>query len=260
MARERIGRRVTIPCTQSGEDAAVVGIAFSHASRLDVHGMRDVQRGGVLHALDEGRQTRGVGGTFEQGVELRVGAHPRRGVCFLLHAGVQGGRLLELRFCDVRGCKPHRQRLEGHADLVDLAQLVHVEFVNHGAAVGVESNQLVRRQVAQSLANRGRAHLELDGELGLDEACAAGQLAAEDGVPQCLPHDFMRRETFSSRPKAEDMQATKSTHPLSMRRRAAAIGEGIVSDHGASFGVSYGSPDSPRGHPGDALTFADCMM
>jgi hypothetical protein len=45
VTRDRLGRRLSVASTQRCQDAAMIGVALAHASRLDVHRMRDVQRG-----------------------------------------------------------------------------------------------------------------------------------------------------------------------------------------------------------------------
>ena len=88
------------------------------------------------------------------------------------------------------------QRLELVADLADLLHLLPVQLADDAAPMPVERDEPLRRQIAERLADGGRAHAQLRGEVCLDQSRATGQVAAEDGPTQRVLHEFMRGSPF----------------------------------------------------------------
>ena len=135
---------------------------------------------GILKRADQRGETRVVGGFIDAHVEFAVelgpSGRPRSGAHrFMKFLGPGDDLVGELRDSELE-----HERLESLHDLVDLAEVVLVEFGDDSASVGIDDDQPLRSEISQGFSDRSGAHLEKLGDVVLDKAGSARELTVED--------------------------------------------------------------------------------
>ncbi len=108
-----------------------------------------------------------------------LGDRPFRGGDRLLHPA-------NLRAAGVLRRESGGERLEGDAESVDVAGILHRQRSHPRAASVGGLDQLLLLELAQRLAKGNPAHAELLGQASLDQTLAGAQLEADDRVEKLL--------------------------------------------------------------------------
>jgi len=178
---------------QGVEDHGMVLVGTFAQGRLMLERRTDVHHRGVLEIADDGRQTwrrcRLVHGHMEDTISI----DPLCGVGLVEHAIVKLAQTLDQRTAHLFDGLPHCKRLEHQPQLVDVMEVVVTELGDDRPSVRVELDQPLGRQVSESLAYRGGAHIQRCRQFRLHQSAAAGQLTIEDRSPQDGSHIFVCR-------------------------------------------------------------------
>ena len=109
---------------------------------------------------------------------------------------------------DPRGRERRGVRLDQRADVVEVAQVVAIEGLDHRAAVGLDLDQAVRLELQQRLADRRPARAEPLRERLRPQPLTGLELALEDGLLQQIAHPRLRHlayeTTFAPRSRNPD--------------------------------------------------------
>jgi len=122
----------------------------------------------------------GVGGLVDRQMKVAIGLDPFGGVGLGRHLLVHGTQTLDQLIGELGDGETQRHRLEDLADHVDLMQFVAAQFLDNRSPVRIEPEEALGGEIAQRLPYRCGAHLEVGGQVGLHEAGAALEVAAED--------------------------------------------------------------------------------
>ena len=166
------------------------GGAHLVAARLQPQ--RRVGRGAVAQPLQQPDEPRRGDPRRQRGVEAAVEVGPLAHVGLVVHDRHElGGAVEDLG--RVLGRRPaHRLGLQQLAHVVDVTDLVVRELLDDAAAMRVELDQPLGRQVAQRLAHGGGADLQLLGDVPLHETGAARQRPPEDRLAERVADHLVR--------------------------------------------------------------------
>ena len=129
---------------------------------------------------------------MENVMELAIELNPLHRVDGGLHLVAEVIEIVHKLPRHVRNGVAHDHGLQHPTQLEDLTELIHVELVDDGATVGVETDEAFRCQVKEGLADRSRTDAELASQLRLNQPRTSRKDPRHDLRPQPVPDVLSR--------------------------------------------------------------------